>query len=102
MALTLKNPLEEVDMASTFLKSLSPTLQAMLVTEPCDDFSSMIKVASRIEHAIQDGLVQDNDQPLEITQRELELFPIASIFPMNSKSQVYHSTQVIHTPAAQV
>ncbi len=80
-------------MASTFLKSLSPTFQAMLVIEPCNGFSSMIKAASRIEHAIQDGLVQENDQPLKTAQRELELFPIASILPMNSTSQVYHSAQ---------
>lgn len=88
-------------MASTFLKSLSPTYQAMLVTEPYNGFSSVIKATSRLEHAIQDGLVQENDQPLKTTRKEPELFLIAYILPMNSTSQAYHSTQTIHTPVTQ-
>lgn len=57
VASTLENPLEEVDMTSTFLKSLSHIYQTMLLTEACNGFSSVIKAALRIEHAIQDGLV---------------------------------------------
>lgn len=47
-AFALENPLEEVDMASTFLKSLSPTYLAMLVTEPCNGFPSVIKSSVKV------------------------------------------------------
>lgn len=97
-ASALKNPLEEVDMTSTFLKSLSHVYQTMLLIEACNGFSSMIKTVLRIEHAILDGLVQETNQSLKVAQGEPELFSITFISPMTSTAQCHHSIQTMHTP----
>lgn len=51
--------MSEKDMISTFLKTLGPTYQLMLLTASQGNFAEVINKAAKIELAIKAGLVQD-------------------------------------------
>ncbi len=53
----LKHPMSEEDMISTFLKTLSPTYQLMLLTTSTSNFADVINKATLVQLAIRAGLV---------------------------------------------
>lgn len=53
----LKHPMSEEDMISTFLKTLGPIYQLMLLTASTSNFANVIKKATRVQLAIRAGLV---------------------------------------------
>ena len=53
----LKHPMSEEDMISTFLKTLGPTYQLMLLTASTGNFADVINKATRVQLAIRASLV---------------------------------------------
>lgn len=57
MTSNLKHLMSQEDMISTFLKTLGPTYQLMLLTASTDNFADVINKATLVQLAIRAGLV---------------------------------------------
>lgn len=74
-----KHPISKEDMISTFMRTLGPTYQLMLLIASESNFTEVINKAAKVELAIKVGLVQD-----------VPLTPISSIRQVPKKSLVTH------------
>lgn len=55
----LKHPMSEEDMISTFMRTLGPIYQLMLLTASQNNFVEVVDKATKVELAIKAGLVLD-------------------------------------------